>query len=216
MVVGVLKEIKAGEARVGLVPSGVAAFVAHGHKVLVQRGAGVGSGVPDEAYRAAGARIIREPRKIWEEAQLVIKVKEPLGDEVDWMWPGQIIFTYLHLASNESLTRAMLAKGVTGVAYETVQLAEGTLPLLTPMSEVAGRLAVQKGAQCLEATAGGPGILLGGVAGVKPANVVILGGGVAGTNACFIACGMGSHVSVLDINPARLSYLHDIMGGHRG
>lgn len=213
MIIGVPKEIKAGEARVSMVPSGVAAFVAHGHTVLVEKDAGAGSGIPDSAYEAAGAHVVEKPKEIWERAGMIVKVKEPLREEIDCMRPGQIIYTYLHLASNDKLTRGLLEKRVIGIAYETIQLDDGSLPLLTPMSEVAGRLSVQKGAQCLEAHSGGSGILLGGVSGVKPAKVVILGAGVAGSNACHIAVGMGAHVTVLDINPLRLRYLNDIMGG---
>jgi len=213
MVVGVPKEIKPGEARVAMVPSGVAAFTAHGHTVLVERGAGRGSGIPDSAYRRAGARIVTKAQSVWQRAELVVKVKEPLGKERTWMREGQIVYTYLHLASDKALTNALLRKKVVGVAYETIQLEDGTLPLLAPMSEVAGRLSVQKGAQCLEARSGGMGVLLSGVSGVKPANVVILGAGVAGSDACYVAAGLGAHVTVLDVNPARLRYLHDIMGG---
>ncbi|HNY87543.1 MAG TPA: alanine dehydrogenase [Candidatus Hydrogenedentes bacterium] len=213
MIIGVPREIKTAEARVALVPSGVAAFVSHGHRVLVECGAGIGSGIPDEAYRAAGATLVEGPGPVWRDADMVIKVKEPLGPELAALRPGLILYTYLHLASNEALTRRLLEAKVTGIAYETIQLPDGSLPLLTPMSEVAGRLSVQKGAHCLEAASGGAGILLGGVSGVKPANVVILGAGVAGSNACHIAVGMGAHVTVLDISPARLRYLQDIMGG---
>lgn len=213
MVIGVPKEIKADENRVAIVPSGVGAFVAHGHTVVVERGAGEGSGIPDAAYRHAGAKIVTQAKSVWERADIVIKVKEPLGPELKWMKPGQIIYTYLHLASTEELTKILLKKGVTAIGYETVQLDDGSLPLLVPMSEVAGRLAIQKGAQCLEATSKGLGILISGVSGVKPADVVILGCGVAGSNACRVAVGMGAHVSVMDINPARLRYLYDVMGG---
>lgn len=214
MIIGVPKEIKPDENRVGLVPSGVAAFVQHGHEVIVEKKAGLGSGIPDAVYRESGARIATTAKKVWEQAGMVIKVKEPLGDELVWMRPGQILYTYLHLASDRGLTEALLDQQVTGVAYETIQLDDGSLPLLVPMSEVAGRLSIQKGAFALEAGQGGRGILLSGVSGVKPANVVILGAGTSGANACQIAVGMGAHVSVLDINPARLRYLHDIMGGH--
>jgi len=214
MIVGVPKEIKPDEARVALIPSGVAAFVAHGHTVFVEQGAGLGSGIPDAAYRAAGARIVRQAKRVWERAELIVKVKEPLGDERTWLQRDQVLFTYLHLASDEALTRTLADRHVAAVAYETIQPDDGTLPLLIPMSEVAGRLSVQKGAQCLEAGNGGLGILLSGVSGVKPANVVILGAGVAGNNACYVAVGLGAHVTVLDINPARLRYLHDITGGH--
>jgi alanine dehydrogenase len=213
MIIGVPKEIKTGEQRVALAPSGVAAFAGHKHTVLVEKGAGVGSGIPDAAYAKAGAQIVARASEVWERAAMIVKVKEPLKSEYKYLRPGLILYTYLHLASNEELLRALLKKKVTGVAYETIQLEDGSLPLLTPMSEVAGRLSVQKGAQCLEAPSGGSGILLGGVSGVKPANVVILGAGVSGSNACFIALGMGASVTVLDINPAKLRYLHDIMGG---
>jgi len=214
MIIGVPKEIKPDEARVALVPSGVAAFVAHGHTVWMERGAGLGSGMTDAEYRAAGARIVKNAKTVWDRAELVIKVKEPLGDELTWLRPSQVIYTYFHLASNKALARVLAERGVAAVAYETIQLDDGTLPLLVPMSEVAGRLSVQKGAQCLEAGMGGRGVLLSGVSGVKPAKVVILGAGVSGSNACYVAVGLGAHVTVLDINPARLRYLHDITGGY--
>lgn len=213
MIVGVPKEIKADENRVAMVPSGVGAFVAHGHTVLVESGAGLGSGIPDAAYRQAGARIVKKVESLWERAELVVKVKEPLGNEFELMREGQIIYTYFHLASDEKLTKELLKRGITAVAYETIQLPDGTLPLLKPMSEVAGRLGVQKGAQCLEAGSNGLGILLSGVSGVRPAEVVIIGAGVAGSNACRVALGMGARVSVLDINPNRLSYIYDVMSG---
>ena len=213
MIVGVPKEIKADEQRVALVPSGVPAFVAHGHTVLVEQGAGEGSGIADAQYRAAGAHIVRKRTSVWERADLIVKVKEPIGAELKRMRPGQILFTYLHLASNETLTRALKRRKVTALGYETVQLNDGTLPLLVPMSEVAGRLSVQKGAHCLEAISKGRGILLSGVSGVKPADVVILGAGIAGSNACRVAEGMGARVSIIDIRPQRLSYIYDVMGG---
>jgi len=214
MIIGVPREIKPDEGRVAMVPSGVAAFVQHGHSVLLERGAGLGSSIPDEAYRAAGAKIVSKAHAIWDRAEMVVKVKEPLGDELKWMREGQIVYTYLHLASNEALTKALLRRKVTAFGYETIQLDDGSLPLLFPMSEVAGRLSIQKGAQCLEAGSKGRGILLSGVSGVRPANVVILGAGTSGSNACHIAVGMGANVSILDISPARLRYIHDIMGGH--
>ncbi|MFP6583571.1 MAG: alanine dehydrogenase [Candidatus Hydrogenedentota bacterium] len=214
MIVGVPKEIKSEEARVALVPSGVAAFIEHGHTVLIEKGAGLGSAITDKNYRDAGAKIVSKAEALWDRAKLIIKVKEPMGKELRWMNDAHIVYTYFHLASNESLTKALLKKKVTAVAYETIQLDDGSLPLLIPMSEVAGRLAVQKGAQCLESTQAGIGILLSGVSGVRPANVVILGAGIAGLNACQIAVGMGAHVSILDINPARLRYIQDLMGGH--
>jgi alanine dehydrogenase len=213
MIVGIPKEIKADENRVAMVPSGVGAFTAKGHTVLVETGAGLGSGIPDAAYRAAGANIVKTADAIWSRAELIVKVKEPLGPELKRMREGQIIYTYLHLASDEKLTRALMKAGVTAIAYETIQMPDGTLPLLRPMSEVAGRLAIQKGAQCLEAGSGGLGILLSGVSGVRPAEVVIIGAGVAGANACRVAVGMGARVSVLDINPRRLGYIYDVMAG---
>ncbi|MBI2421330.1 MAG: alanine dehydrogenase [Candidatus Hydrogenedentes bacterium] len=212
MIVGIPKEIKDDEARVAVVPSGVTAFVAHGHTVLVERGCGVGSGIPDEHYVDAGATLLDDPKDLWARADLVMKVKEPVGPELARMRPGQILYTYLHLASSRSLTQALLDRRVTGVAYETVQLEDGSLPLLRPMSEVAGRLAVQEGARHLEAPGGGMGILLSGVAGVRPAYVAVLGGGVAGANACQVALGMGAQVSVIDVNARRLGYLRDVMG----
>lgn len=214
MIIGVPREIKPDENRVALVPSGVAAYVEHGHTVLVEKGAGLGSGIDDAAYRRAGARVVKKAQSVWERSDMIVKVKEPLGDELKWMREGQIIYTYLHLASDEKLTRALLKRKVTAIGYETIQLDDGTLPLLVPMSEVAGRLSVQKGAHCLEAGPGGQGMLLSGVSGVRPAKVVVIGAGIAGCNACQVAVGMGAHVSVLDVNPARLRYIHDILGGH--
>jgi len=214
MIVGVPREIKPDENRVGLVAPGVTAFVQHGHTVLIESGAGLGSGIRDEDYVRAGAEMVTEASMIWERAELVVKVKEPLDEERAWMRPDQMLYTYLHLASDEALTHALLERQVAAIGYETIQLEDGSLPLLFPMSEVAGRLSVQKGAQCLEAGSNGRGILLSGVSGVRPANVVILGAGTSGTNACHIAVGMGARVSILDINPARLGYVHDIMAGH--
>lgn len=180
MNIGVPKEIKSAERRVAATPSGVKALVAGGHQVLVQAGAGLGSGFSDDEYGAAGARLLPKAEAIWAEAEMIIKVKEPLSPEFDYMRPGQIIFTYLHLAADQNLTQGLLDKGVIGVAYETVQLPDGTLPLLAPMSEVAGRLSVQVGARCLEYASGGMGILLSGVSGVRPARVTVIGAGVAG------------------------------------
>jgi alanine dehydrogenase len=214
MIVGVPKEIKAGENRVAMLPSGVAAFVAHGHQVLIERSAGEASGIPDILYREAGAQIVQKAENVWRRAEMIVKVKEPFADELNRMREDQIVYTYFHLASNENLTRLLMKKEVTAVAYETIQRDDGTLPLLVPMSEVAGRLAVQKGAFCLEAGNAGRGILLSGVSGVKPAHVVILGAGAAGQNACHVAVGVGAHVTILDIDPSRLRYVHDIMGGH--
>jgi alanine dehydrogenase len=214
MRIGIPKEIKAEETRVAITPSGVSALVAHGHQVLVERSAGSGSSIPDELYQAAGAQIVPTAAAVWEQAQIILKVKEPLPSEYPLLRPGLIVFTYLHLAADETLTRTLLDKKVTALGYETIQLDDGTLPLLAPMSEVAGRLAIQVGAWCLEAQNGGRGVLLSGASGVKPARVVILGAGIAGTNACQVAVGVGANVSILDVNPARLRYVHDILGGH--
>ncbi len=210
MQIGVPKEIKSAEKRVAATPAGVRAFVAHGHKVFVEKGAGLGSGFRDDEYKRAGAVILENARDIWTEAEMIIKVKEPIGPELEWMRPGQIIFTYLHLAANRELTEKLLEKKVVGIAYETVQLKDGSLPLLSPMSEVAGRLSVQMGAYCLESQNGGMGILLSGISGVRPARVTVIGGGVVGYSAAVIAVGMGAQVSILDNNPLRLRYLEDI------
>ena len=214
MIIGIPKEVKAEESRVAITPSGVAALVAHGHQILIERGAGVGSSLPDTQYQAAGAQVLPSAAEVWEQAQMIMKVKEPLRQEYVLLRPDLILFTYLHLAAEETLTHELLDKKVTAVGYETIQLDDGSLPLLAPMSEVAGRLSVQVGAWCLEAQNGGRGVLLSGASGVKPAYVVILGAGIAGTNACQVAVGVGAQVSILDINPARLRYVHDILGGH--
>jgi len=213
MIIGVPREIKEDERRVALTPWGVQAFVSRGHAVLVESGAGRGTGIPDETYAEAGARICTV-NEVWGEAELILKVKEPLPAELERLKRGQILFTYLHLAASKELTLRLLEKEIVAFGYETVQLADGTLPLLAPMSEVAGRLSVQAGAYCLEAVNGGKGILISGVSGVKPANVVILGAGTAGTNACMTACGVGARVTILDIDPRRLAYVRDIMQGH--
>lgn len=213
MRVGVPREIKKHEYRVALTPPGVQALVQAGHMVLVEAGAGEASGFPDEAYARSGAEIVPSAREVFARADLVVKVKEPLPPEYDLLRPGQVLFTYLHLAAEPELTRALLARGVTAVAYETVQLPDGRLPLLTPMSEIAGRMAVQVGAHFLEHPQGGRGVLLAGVPGVPPADVVILGGGVVGTNAARMAVGLGARVTVLDVNPDRLRALDDLFGG---
>ena len=214
MVVGIPKEIKEEENRVAITPTGVSAFVLHGHKVLVQKGAGLGSGILDRSYEGAGATILDSPFAVWNQANLVIKVKEPLPSEYQFLREDLILFTYLHLAANEELTRVLCHSGATALAYETIQLEDGSLPLLTPMSEIAGRLSVQVGGWCLQAENGGRGILLGGASGVRPGKVVILGAGIAGTSACQVADGVGAYVSILDINPAKLRYIRDILGGH--
>jgi alanine dehydrogenase len=213
MKIGIPKEIKLAEKRVSATPANVKALVGHRHKVFVEKGAGVGSGFLDEAYAQAGAKLMERAEDVWGEADMIIKVKEPLGPEFDRMRAGQIIFTYLHLAADRELTEKLLAKRIIGIGYETVQLKDGTLPLLAPMSEVAGALSIQMGAYCLEAKNGGMGILLSGVPGVSPARVTILGGGVAGMAAAMVASGVGARVSVLDISHSRLSYIRDVMGG---
>lgn len=214
MRIGIPKEIKAEETRVAITPSGVSALVAHGHQVLIEQGAGSGSSIPDGLYQTAGAQILSTAKAVWEQAQMILKVKEPLPAEYPLLRPGLVVFTYLHLAADESLTRVLLEKQVTALGYETIQLDDGSLPLLAPMSEVAGRLAIQVGAWCLQAQNGGRGVLLSGASGVKPAHIVILGAGIAGANACQVAVGVGAYVSILDVNPARLRYVHDILGGH--
>jgi len=212
MVIGVPKEIKDGENRVGMTPAGVTTLCRRGHRLLVEVGAGLGSGMEDDEYRAAGAQVVPQASQAWS-ADLVVKVKEPLPAEYPLLRPGLVLFTYLHLASSEGLTRALLERGVVGIGYETVQTEAGALPLLTPMSEIAGKMSVQVGAHYLQAGNGGRGLLLGGVPGVPPAEVVILGGGVVGINAVKVAMGMGAHVTVLDVNHDRLRHLDDLMHG---
>ena len=212
MVIGVPKEIKTEEKRVAITPSGASAFAAHGHRVLIEKNAGVGSGIANSDFVDAGAKILDSAEEVWGEADMVIKVKEPLAAEYPFM-KNKLIFTYLHLAAAEELTREMLASDCVGIAYETIELPDRSLPLLMPMSEVAGKLAPQVGAYCLEASSGGSGILLAGVSGVAPAKVVIIGAGVSGSCACEIALGLGAKVTILDINPARLRYLHDVHHG---
>ena len=213
MLVGVPKEIKAYENRVGLTPAGVSAMVKAGHKVHVEKNAGRGSGFEDAEYIAAGATMIDTAKQVWVAADMIVKVKEPLPPEYDLFKEGQIIFTYLHLAPEPELTKKLVEKKVVAIAYETVQLADRSLPLLTPMSEVAGRMSVQIGAHFLEKAHGGRGVLLGGVPGVAPADVVIIGGGVVGTNAAKMAMGLGANVTLIDINPDRLRYLDDVFFG---
>lgn len=213
MIVGVPREIKEEENRVALTPSGVGALVAHGHSVLVERGAGAGSSLPDALYRDAGATLA-DVAQVWDRADLILRVKEPLPSEHGFLRADQILFTYLHLAANAELTRVLLERRVRALAYETLQPDDGSLPLLAPMSEIAGRLAVQVGAWCLQAQNGGRGVLLSGASGVRPAKVVILGAGISGTNACQVAVGVGAHVSILDVEPGKLRYVHDILGGH--
>lgn len=214
MLIGVPKEIKVHEYRVGLVPASVQELVAHGHAVIVESGAGSGIGADDDQYKAAGASIINSAQEIFERAQLIIKVKEPQVIERKWLKPEQILFTYLHLAPDPEQTHDLIKSGATCIAYETVTNDEGALPLLAPMSEVAGRLAVQAGAHFLEKAHGGLGILLGGVIGVEPAKVTVIGGGVVGANAIDVALGMGATVTVLDRNINILRNLHKQFG-HR-
>ena len=214
MIIGIPKEIKAEETRVAITPSGVAALVTHGHRVVIETRAGAGSSLSDAQYVAAGAHILESAEDVWAQADLILKVKEPLAAEYPFLRPGLILFTYLHLAAEEQLTRSLLDRQVTALGYETIQLDDGSLPLLAPMSEVAGRLAIQVGAWSLQAQNGGRGVLLSGASGVKPGHVVILGAGMAGASACQVAVGIGAHVSILDVNPARLRYVHDILHGH--
>ncbi|MBU1229078.1 MAG: alanine dehydrogenase [Proteobacteria bacterium] len=209
MIIGIPKEIKTLENRVSMTPGAVETLVRRGHIVLVQRGAGLGSGLSDMEYASAGARLVETASEAWA-AQMVIKVKEPMAAEYRFLRSDLLLFTYLHLAADEAQTKALLASGTTGIAYETVQLPDCSLPLLLPMSEVAGRMAPQVGAHALEKSQGGRGMLLGGVPGVAPANVAIIGGGVVGTNAAKIAVGLGARVTVFDVNHARMQYLDDI------
>src|SRR5689334_20186653 len=211
MIIGVPKEIKNNEFRVALVPAGAEVLVEDGHTVLVEEGAGLGTGIEDADYVEAGAKVVSSADDVFSSADLIVKVKEPLADEYPLLKPGQVVFTYFHFAASEELTRAMVESGAVCVAYETIQLPDGTLPLLTPMSEVAGRMAVQEGAKYLERPMEGRGILLAGVPGVPPARIVILGGGVVGMNAAKIAAGIGAYVTILDVNLERLRYIDDVM-----
>jgi alanine dehydrogenase len=211
MIVGVPREIKADEYRVAMLPVGAEELTAAGHAVLVEAGAGQGSGLADEQYAAAGATVVAEAAEIWRRADLIVKVKEPQASEFPHLRRGQTVFTYFHFAADESLTRAVLASGCTAIAYETLRDPQGRLPLLTPMSEVAGRMSIQQGAKFLERPQEGRGILLAGVPGVAPAEIAVLGGGVVGSNAAKVAAGFGANVYILDVNLDRLRYLDDIM-----
>jgi alanine dehydrogenase len=213
LIIGVPKEIKDNENRVAISPAGVDALVEAGHEVLIESGAGEGSGFPDEAFVEHGAKIARSAEDVWSSADMVLKVKEPQPSEYRFFREDLILFTYLHLAAEPELTRALMESKVTAIAYETIQLENGSLPLLTPMSEVAGRMSVQIGAQLLEKPKGGKGVLLGGVPGVLPGKVVIIGGGTVGTNAAKMALGLGADVTILDVNPDRLRELDDIFRG---
>lgn len=213
MRIGVPKEIKDNENRIAITPAGVRELCAHGHEVFVQKGGGLGSGISDEDFVAAGAKILDSARDVFEAADMIMKVKEPLPQEYDLFREGQVLFTYLHLAPEEELTKMLMRKRIVSIAYETVELPNRTLPLLTPMSEVAGRMSVQIGAHYLEKVHGGRGVLLGGVPGVPPADVVIIGGGVVGTNAAKMALGMGAKVTIIEKSVDRLRYLDDVFGG---
>ena len=213
MIIGVPREIKDHEARVGVTPAGARALTDAGHVVLVETHAGAQSGFPDHEYQDAGAEIVGDAGNVWGKADMVVKVKEPVAAEYPYFRPGLVLFTYLHLAPLPELTDRLLASGVIGIAYETVRDKAGTLPLLTPMSEVAGRMSIQVGAAYLEKERGGRGILLGGVPGVPPANVCVIGGGIVGTNAAKIAMGMGARVTLVDLNLNRLRELDDLYGG---
>ena len=212
MKIGLPKEIKKEEYRVGLTPASAGEYLNHGHTVMVEKGAGVGSGFSDEDYRRHGCVIIEDRKQLFDAAEMIIKVKEPLPEEYDLFHAGQILYTYLHLAADKTLTQALLDKQIYGVAYETVTEADGSLPLLVPMSQIAGRLAVQEGAKYLEKIFGGKGVILGGVPGIRKGKVVILGGGIAGTNACKIAIGMGANVTIMDGSTKRLAELENIFG----
>ncbi len=213
MKVGVPKEIKDNEYRVAITPTGVQAFVAHGHEVLIQHNAGVGSTFTDEEYIEAGAKIVETADDVFAQADMIMKVKEPQAVECEKLRENQLLFTYLHLAADHDLTANVMKSGCTAIAYETIQMPNGSLPLLTPMSEIAGRMSVQVGAQYLEKRNGGRGVLMGGVSGVPSANVVIIGGGVTGTQAAKVALGMGAFVTIIDRNIERLRYLDDILTG---
>ncbi len=211
MIIGVPKEIKTHENRVALVPAGVIELRKHGHDVLVEKNAGLGSSYPDELYIEAGATIIDTAEEIWARAEMIMKVKEPIAKEYPLIREGQILFTYLHFAASQELTEAVVKSKCIAIAYETVEKADRSLPLLIPMSEVAGRMSAQEGAKYLEKAQGGRGVLLGGIPGVAPANVMVLGGGIVGVNAAKIAAGMGANVTIMDISLNRLRYLDDVM-----
>lgn len=211
MIIGVPKEIKTHENRVALLPGGTLQLKRHGHTVLVEKGAGVGSGFSDESYSESGAEIVDDVNDVWKRSDMIMKVKEPIEPEYSRIREGQILFTYLHFAASRELTEAVAESGCIAIAYETVEKSDRSLPLLIPMSEVAGRMSAQEGAKYLEKPMGGRGILMGGIPGVKPAKVMVLGGGVVGVNAAKIAAGMGADTTILDINVPRLRYLDDVM-----
>ena len=211
MIIGVPKEIKSDEYRVALTPAGAEQLRRAGHTVLLQRGAGVGSGIPDEDYQAYGVRIVDTAEQVFAEAETIVKVKEPLAPEIKMLKPRHLLFTYLHLAADRALTEGVVNSGCTGIAYETIEDKQGRLPLLAPMSEVAGKMSIQEGAKYLERPMSGRGILLGGIPGVEPASVLILGGGIVGAAAARMAAGLGAHVTIMDIDLYRLRYLADVM-----
>ena len=213
MIIGVPKEIKPQENRVGLIPASVRTLVQHGHKVLVQQGAGAGSGLTDEEYIGAGGEIVPTAEEVWSRAALIWKVKEPLASEYGLIRPDQILYTYLHLAPDRPQTEALVNSGAVCFAYETIQTPNGALPLLAPMSEVAGRLSVQAGAHCLEKHQGGRGVLLGGVPGVAPGNVLVIGGGIVGSNATLMAMGLGADVTIMDVSIDRLRWFDNVYFG---
>lgn len=212
MIVGIPREVKIAENRVSVVPGGVEVLVGDGHQVLIERGAGTGAGINDQQFVQAGATVINSKEELWHEAEMIIKVKEPVPDEYGLLQDHQVIYTYLHLAAHPDLVDALLQKNITAIGYETIELEDGSLPLLRPMSEVAGRMSIQAGAQCLEKHNGGKGLLLSGVPGVRRGRVTIIGGGVAGINAAKIAVGLGAQVTIIDINPARLAQIDNIFG----
>ena len=212
MKIGCVKEIKNREYRVGLIPDNAKSYVNAGHEVWIEKGAGVGSGFTDAEYEKAGAKLVDTAKEVWDGVDMMVKVKEPLPEEYGYFRKDLVLFTYLHLAADKPLTDAMLASGMKGFAYETLIERDGSIPLLAPMSQIAGRLSIQEGAKYLEKTFGGSGVLLSGVPGTPKANIVIIGGGSVGTNACKIAVGMGANVTILDISLPRLAYLDDIFG----
>jgi alanine dehydrogenase len=214
MIIGVPKEVKNRENRVAVVPGGVKVLVEAGHKVVIEKNAGVGAGISDDKYKAAGATMLDSADKVWAEAQMIMKVKEPLASEFKYLREDQIVYTYLHLAAVPELGAELVKKRVPSIAYETIELPNGALPLLTPMSEVAGRMAVLVGAECLQKHNGGKGLLMGGVPGVRRGRVAIIGGGVVGINSAKMAIGLGAQVTILDVNPMRLAYLDDIFGNN--
>ena len=213
MLIGVVREVKAQENRVGLTPAGVLALTAAGSSVLVESEAGVGSGITDAAYIAAGAEMVADAADVWSRSDLVVKVKEPLESEYVHLRPGLLLYTYLHLAPLPALTQALIEHKVTGIAYETIENADGSLPLLEPMSEIAGKMSIQVGAHFLERAQGGRGVLLGGVPGVNPADIVIIGGGIVGRSAARVALGMGAHVTILERSPRQMQSIDDLFGG---